>query len=85
MPLVTTAGDGVQAKPGVRSKACPARLLLQAFETVSRGVSGASACGALVVEKTGLHGPYETAGSPFVAPVLPTSRIARTRQWMVVA
>jgi hypothetical protein len=52
---------------------------------VSEGASVPFVCDAFVLEKTGLHGPNETAGRPFDGdPSLPTFRIARTRQWIVV-
>ena len=81
MPSVTTCADGVHANPGVRWNWCPSFVLPQASETVSVGELVPSVCGVFWLVNTGLHGPYDTGGRPFVGgAVLLTSRIARTRQ-----
>src|SRR5579862_2609896 len=85
MPSVITGADGCHANPGVRSNAWAfPDDFSHLSATVSVGASVPVVCAELVVVKVGLHGPYETAGRPFDgAPRLLTSRIARTRQWIV--
>src|SRR5207237_10903789 len=77
----STGSEGSQAKAGVNWNGRAALPVAQAFDTVSLGASVAVVCGAFVGVRTGLHGPYDSAGRPFVGGGrrLP-SRIARTRR-----